>query len=85
MKCTCPEDWQGMDHTSGCKARSAAPAPSAEVAGLVKKLRDVKARPARTVWGDVPNPYYPVNLSKAERATIIAALNSASAKPKPHC
>lgn len=21
--CTCPEDWQGMDHTSGCKARAA--------------------------------------------------------------
>ena len=22
MKCTCPEDWQGMDHTVGCKARA---------------------------------------------------------------
>lgn len=22
MICTCPEDWQGMDHTSGCKSRS---------------------------------------------------------------
>lgn len=20
--CTCPEDWQGMDHTSGCKDRA---------------------------------------------------------------
>lgn len=21
MRCTCPDDWQGMDHTAGCKAR----------------------------------------------------------------
>lgn len=21
-RCTCPEDWQGMDHTSGCKSRA---------------------------------------------------------------
>lgn len=20
-RCTCPEDWQGMDHTAGCKSR----------------------------------------------------------------
>lgn len=22
MNCTCPEDWQGMDHTQGCKSRA---------------------------------------------------------------
>lgn len=24
-RCTCPEDWQGMDHTAGCQSRSQCP------------------------------------------------------------